>query len=45
MEIITSIEYETIKIDYKIVEPKISKKKKYFYNKNIESQKCFITEI
>ena len=41
---ITSIKDETIKIDYKIVEPKISKNK-YFYNKNVELQKYWITKM
>ena len=35
---IPSIKDDTIKIDYKIVKPKISKNK-YFYNKNVELQK------
>ena len=41
---ITSIKDETIKIDYKIVEPKISKNK-YFYNNNVELQKYWITKM
>ena len=41
---ITSIKDETIKIDYKIVEPKISKNK-YFYNNNFELQKYRITKM
>ena len=43
-KMITSIKNETIKIDYKIVEPKISKNK-YFYNKNVELQKYWITKM
>jgi len=41
---ITSIKDETIKIDYKIVESKISKNK-YIYIKNVEFQKYRITKM